>query len=95
MARKPRTQRERQLDEALANLRMEKAALKRQQARVAAARRELALLSRCDWCGDKTLPTGAELQLCQSCSKERRERKRVQLLAQHGYGPDGKRLAAA
>ena len=95
MARRPRTQRQQQLDEALALLKAERAVLKQQQARVAAARRALDRLSCCDWCGAKTLPTGAELQLCQACSAEQREIRRVQLLAAHGYGPDGKRLAAA
>lgn len=95
MARKPLTDRQRQLEEALTNLRVEKAALKQQQGRVAAARRALDLLSRCDWCGAKTLPSATELQLCPDCAADRRELNRVQLLAQHGYGPDGKRLAAA
>lgn len=95
MARKPRTQRQQQLSDALARLKAEKALLRQQRARVAAARSALDQLSRCDLCGAKTLPTGAELQLCQVCSAEQREIRRVQLLAAHGYGPDGKRLAAA
>lgn len=95
MARRPRTQRQQQLEEALALLKTERAVLKQQQARVAAARRALDRLSCCDWCGAKVLPTGSELQLCRGCAADHRELQRLELLAQHGYGPDGKRLAAA
>ena len=95
MARRPRTDRQQKLDQALAGLRAEKALLKQQQARVAAARRELDELSRCDTCGMRVLPCGGEEQLCFSCFRQRREQARLELLTQHGYGPDGKRLAAA
>jgi multidrug efflux pump subunit AcrA (membrane-fusion protein) len=81
MARRPRTDRQQKL--------------KQQQARVAAARRELDELSRCDCCGVQVPPNGAEEQLCFSCFKQRREQARVELLARSGYGPDGRRLAAA
>ncbi len=94
MARRKLTEHQQLLKEAQANLKAERAVLKQQQARVAAARRAVAQLSHCDWCGAKVLPTAEELQLCQSCAADRREQKRVRLLAQHGYGPDGKRLAA-
>lgn len=94
MSRKPLTPRQLELQEAQANLKAEKTVLKQQQARVIAARRVVAQLSCCDWCGAKVLPTGAELQLCMGCAADHRELKRVQLLAQHGYGPDGRRLAA-
>lgn len=95
MARKARTERQRQLQEALTTLKEEKTLLRRQQARVAVARRLVDQLSCCDWCGAKTLPTGSDLQLCLACSAEQREQQRVTLLARYGYGPDGKRLAAA
>jgi len=94
MAKRKLTERQQLLQEAQANLKAERAVLKQQQARVAAARQTLAQLSQCDWCGAKVLACGAELQLCWRCAADRRELKRVQLLAQHGYGPDGKRLAA-
>lgn len=94
MARKPRTERQQLLQEAQATLKAEQAQLKAQRLRVAAARRVVAQLSHCDWCGAKVLPTGEELQLCRDCAADHRELNRVQLLAQHGYGPDGKRLAA-
>ncbi len=94
MAKRNLTERQQLLQEAQANLKAERAVLKQQQARVAAARRTLAQLSQCDWCGAKVLLTGEELQLCRECADDHRELKRRQLLAQHGYGPDGKRLAA-
>ena len=62
---------------------------------LAAARRVVDALSRCDCCGVQVPPNGAEEQLCFSCFRQRREQARLELLAQHGYGPDGKRLAAA
>jgi hypothetical protein len=95
MARRPQTERQRQLAEVLAELKAEKLVLKQQQRRVAAVRSRLAQLSSCDFCGAKTLPTGCDLQLCPACSAEQREQKRMALLARNGYGPDGKRLAAA
>ena len=95
MARRPRTQRQQQLDQALAALRGEKAMLKVQRGRVVAARQAVEALSRCDACGAKTLATGADEQLCLDCSAQRRERQRMALLARHGYGADGRRSAAA
>ena len=95
MARRPRTERQLQLSHALAAVKAERVLLKQQQARLAAARRELDELSRCDACGARVLPCGGELQLCIPCDIERRQLKRVEFLAQHGYGPDGKRLAVA
>ena len=56
MARRPRTERQLQLSQALANLKAEKVLLKQQQARLAAARRELDELSRCDACGVRVMP---------------------------------------
>jgi hypothetical protein len=94
MARRKLTERQQLLQEALTNLKVERAVLKQQQARVAVARRVVEQLSCCDCCGAKVPPTGEDLQLCWGCAADRRELKRVQLLAQHGYGPDGKRLAA-
>lgn len=61
--------RELQLRQAEAALKTEKAALRRQQARVTAARRALDRLSRCDSCGARTVPTGSELQLCWPCTE--------------------------
>ena len=95
MARRPRTERQLQLGQALDAVKAEKVLLKQQQARLAAARRELDELSRCDACGVRVMPCGSELQLCLPCDIERRQQKRLELLTQHGYGPDGKRLAAA
>lgn len=103
MARRQVNDRPRRLQAALADLKAEKAGLQRQRARVAAARRVIAALSRCDWCGAAgALVTGQEPQLCRHCSREhfeqmkqRAEQARVELLARHGYGPDGKRIAAA
>ena len=94
MARLPRTDRQLQLDQALANLRAEKALLKQQQVRVAAARRVVAAMSLCDCCGVQVPPNGAEEQLCFSCFRQRREQARLELLARHGYSPDGKKLVA-
>lgn len=95
MARRPRTERQMQLGQALAAVKAEKALLKQQQAQLAAARRELDELSRCDACGVRVMPCGSELQLCLPCDIERRQQKRLELLTEHGYGPDGKRLIAA
>lgn len=95
MARRPRTDRQLQLQEALATLKAEKALLKQQQAQLARARRELDELSRCDACGVRVMPCGSELQLCLPCDIERRQQKRLELLTEHGYAPDGKRLIAA
>lgn len=95
MARRPLTERQQQLKRAHQRVAEERKLLREQQRRVAAARRALDALGRCDWCGDRTFPTGAELQLCEDCSKERNQQNRVALLAAHGYGPDGKRLPRA
>ena len=102
MARKPLTPRQQELQEALAILKVEKAALSTirgqaaaQQRRVSAAQQAVDALGACDWCGASVLPCGAELQLCPDCAAVRRELHRVEFLAQRGYGPDGKRLAAA
>ena len=102
MALKPLTPRQLELQEAQANLQAEKAALRTirgqaaaQQRRVRAAQQAVDALGVCDWCGAKVLPCGAALQLCPDCAANQRKLKRVELLAQHGYGPDGKRLAAA
>jgi hypothetical protein len=94
MARKPRTERQLLLQEAQAELKAQRALLKAQRLRVADAQRVVDRLSHCDWCGAKVLPAGEELQLCRDCAADHRELRRVQLLAQHGYGRDGKRLAA-
>jgi multidrug resistance efflux pump len=95
MARKRLTDRQLLLQEAQATLKAERAVLKQQQARVAAARRAVDRLSCCDWCGARTMATGLDLQLCFACQRDRAELNRRQLLAQHGYGPDGERIAAA
>jgi hypothetical protein len=63
-----------------------------QQRAVKAAEAALAALSRCDQCGERVFPTAAEPQLCEACSIKRKQQNRIELLAQHGYGPDGKRL---
>ena len=102
MARRPRSERQLQLDQALASLKVEKAALRTirgqaaaQQRRVRAAQQAVDALGVCDWCGTKGLPCGAALQLCPDCAANQRKLHRVEILAQHGYGPDGKRLIAA
>ena len=71
MARRPRTERQQQLDQALAALKAEKVLLKHQQARVAAARRVVDGLCRCDACGAKAFPAGADEELCFPCFRER------------------------
>jgi len=63
-----------------------------QSRRVKAAQAAIDALGVCDQCGDRTYPTGAKPQLCESCSDKRRRQSRIELLAAHGYGPDGKRL---
>ncbi len=95
MARKPLTPRQQELQEALANLKAEKAVLRGQIRRAAVARQRLDQLSRCDLCAAKVLPNGAALQLCPDCAALQRKQQRVEFLAQRGYGPDGKRLIAA
>lgn len=95
MARKPLTDRQRRLREAQAELNTQQQLLKQQRQRVAVARRVVEALSCCDWCGARTMATGLELQLCFSCQRDRAELNRLQLLARHGYGPDGKRIGAA
>ena len=95
MARKRLTDRQLLLQEAQATLKAERAVLKQQQARVAAARRAVERLSCCDWCGARTMATGLDLQLCFSCQRDRSELDRRQLLAQHGYAADGSKLPRA
>jgi hypothetical protein len=99
MARKPLTDRQARLQAAYKALEIEKALLRTirgqaaaQKRRVDAAQAAIDALGVCDQCGDRTYPTGAEPQLCQSCSDKRRRQSRIELLAAHGYGPDGKRL---
>lgn len=92
MARRSLTPRQLQLQEALAQLKVERVALREQQLRVAAARRVVDSLSRCDWCGAKTLATGAELQLCFDCDRQRAALARRELLARYGYAADGSKL---
>ena len=99
MARKPLTDRQAQLQAAYKALEVEKAQLRvirgraaAQSRRVKAAQAAIDALGICDQCGDRTYPTGAELQLCEACSVKRRRQNRIELLAAHGYGPDGKRL---
>ena len=65
---------------------------KAQWRRVTAAKQALDALSLCDWCGARTFPTGADLQLCRDCSNKRNREGRLRFLAAHGYGPDGKKL---
>lgn len=95
MARRPLTERQQQLKLAHQRLALERKALREQQARVRAAKRDLDALGLCDWCGAQTFPYGAELQLCNGCSRERNRQNRIEFLAAHGYGPDGKRLPRA
>lgn len=90
MARRLRSERQLQLDQALANLKGERAVLKQQQARVAAARRELDELSRCDCCGVRVLPCGADEQLCFNCSRARAAAERAAIRRAHGW-PDPRR----
>lgn len=92
MARKPITDRERQLKLAYERLAKERAASKAAWRKVQEAKRALDALGRCDWCGDRTFPTGADLQLCRDCADERNRQGRIALLKHHGYGPDGKKL---
>lgn len=89
------TDRQLRLRAARDELRAAQVQLKQDRQLVAAAKRRLAELSRCDWCGAQTFPYGAELQLCEDCSKERNRLNRIKFLAAHGYGPDGQRLPRA
>ena len=91
MARKPLTDRQAQLQAAYKALEVEKAQLAAQSRRVKAAQAAIDALGVCDQCGDRTYPTGAEPQLCQSCSIKRKQQNRIELLAAHGYAADGRR----
>ena len=98
MARKPITDRQAQLQAAYKALEVEKSQLRAirgraaaQSRRVKAAQAAIDALGVCDQCGDRTYPTGAELQLCQSCSIKRKQQNRIELLAAHGYAADGRR----
>jgi multidrug resistance efflux pump len=90
MARRPLTNRQLRLQEAQAALRGERAALKQQQARVAAARKKLDELSLCDCCGVRVLPCGADEQLCFNCSRARAAAERAAIRRAHGW-PDPRR----
>jgi hypothetical protein len=85
MARKPLTERQLRLQEALANLKTEKTVLKEQRLRVAAAQRVVTQLSRCDGCGVRVQPTGADDQLCLACAVERIKAKRQVIRRAAGY----------
>jgi len=98
MARKPLTDRQLRLKEAYDRLAAERRQLRAirgmaaaQSRRVKAAQAAIDALGVCDQCGDRTYPTGAELQLCQSCSIKRKQQNRIELLAAHGYAADGRR----
>ena len=95
MARRSLTTRQIALREALAQLKAEQLVLRQQRLRVAAAKREVDRLCRCDCCGAQTLPSSKDSQLCPACTAEQREQQRITLLAEHGYGADGRRLSAA
>ena len=90
MARKPLTPIQLRLQEAQAALNCERAMLKQQQARVAAARRVVDSLSRCDACGVRVLPCGCEEQLCFNCSMARAAAERAAIRRAHGW-PDPRR----
>jgi len=90
MARKPLTPRQLRLQEAQAAFKGERAVLKQQQARVAAARRVVDELSRCDCCGARVLPCGGEEQLCFNCSRARAAAERAAIRRAHGW-PDPRR----
>lgn len=94
MARRPLTERQQQLKLAHQRLAEERKLLREQQRRVAAARRALEALGRCDWCGAQAFPYGAELQLCDDCSKERNEQNRVELLRRYGYDASGRKVSS-
>ena len=90
MAQRPRSDRQLRLQEAQAALKGERAVLKQQQARVAAARTKLDSLSRCDACGVRVLPCGGEEQLCFNCSRARAAAERAAIRRAHGW-PDPRR----
>jgi hypothetical protein len=99
MARRPLTDREHQIRDARAKLAAERRVLREGQARLQGQRQRvqdaqlvLDALSRCDWCGTKTMATGSRPQLCWTCSRQRSEQKRVELLRRHGYDAKGRRL---
>lgn len=62
---------------------------------VRTAEAALAALLACDRCGQPAYPSAAAEWLCADCAAVRRRQQRLELLAQHGYGPDGRRLPAA
>jgi recombinational DNA repair protein RecR len=95
MVRRSLTPRQIQLRDALAQHKAEQLVLRQQRLRVVAAKREVDRLCRCDCCGAKTLPFSRDSQLCPVCTAEQREQQRIALLAEHGYGADGRRLSAA
>ena len=79
MPRRPPTPRELQLRAAEQALRFERAALKRQQAKVAAARKALVKLTSCDHCGGRqALPAEDGTRICWPCAKAQIEAGRRQ-----------------
>lgn len=93
---RPRTDRERELAAAHAEVKRQKFLLEEQRLRVQAAQRAVDRLSLCDGCGGKVrMAMGATPQLCLSCSAARSEKRRLALLAEHGYGPDGRKVRRA
>jgi beta-glucosidase-like glycosyl hydrolase len=79
MPRRPPTPRELQLRAAEQALRFERAALKQQQAKVAAARRALARLTSCDQCGGRqALPGPDGTWTCWPCARAAIEEARRQ-----------------
>lgn len=86
------TERQLELRAAEARLKAERAALKQQQQRVAAARRQLDRLSRCDLCGVRTIATGEQRQLCLECTRDQIAARKAARLLALGFGRDGRKL---
>jgi hypothetical protein len=91
MARKL-TQRQQGLRAARAELQAAELELRRHRKVVAAAKRRLAELSRCDACGEPAHDLGGELQLCGACARSRRRQEEIKRFASLGFGPDGRIL---
>ena len=88
MARRPLSDRDRQLKAALAELAEQQRLLRVQRQRVAAAKRVVDALNRCNSCGAQVPPTAGAEVFCWPCFRkqidERRSANRAALLAKAG-----------
>jgi formylmethanofuran dehydrogenase subunit E len=94
MARKF-TQRQQELSAARTELQAAELELRQHRKVVAAAKRRLAELSRCDECGEPAYDLGGELQLCGACTRSRRRQEEIAHFHALGFGADGRLLPRA